>query len=135
VLSFGRVRIWFWPRLPKEKLGLLKTSHDALKKTTQRTKNNTNNKPKPKAEPRAQLSLASRGASTALKIGPSDLVLYSAKVTRAACFPLALVLFGAGFFFLRPFLPLFTKPKTRDANTSANQQPTQQTPTTNGTQP
>ena len=32
------------------------------------------------AEPRAQLSLASREASNMLKIRPSDLVLYSAKV-------------------------------------------------------
>lgn len=38
------------------------------------------------AEPRAQLSLASRQASNALKIIPNDLVLYSAKVGAAlAC--------------------------------------------------
>jgi mRNA degradation ribonuclease J1/J2 len=34
------------------------------------------------AEPRAQLSLASRQASNSLKIIPSDLVLYSAKVGK-----------------------------------------------------
>lgn len=35
------------------------------------------------AEPRAQLSLASRSASERLKISPSDLILYSAKVGSA----------------------------------------------------
>lgn len=35
------------------------------------------------AEPRAQLSLASRSASQNLKISPQDLILYSAKVSRA----------------------------------------------------
>jgi hypothetical protein len=34
------------------------------------------------AEPRAQLSLASRSASQNLKISPQDLILYSAKVSR-----------------------------------------------------
>jgi hypothetical protein len=34
------------------------------------------------AEPRAQLSLASRSASQKLKISPQDLILYSAKVRR-----------------------------------------------------
>lgn len=35
------------------------------------------------AEPRAQLSLASRSASQNLKISPQDLILYSAKVSTA----------------------------------------------------
>lgn len=35
------------------------------------------------AEPRAQLSLASRSASQNLKISPQDLILYSAKVGGA----------------------------------------------------
>ena len=34
----------------------------------------------PQAEPRAALSLAAREQSHSLKLGPSDLVLYSAKV-------------------------------------------------------
>lgn len=35
----------------------------------------------PQAEPRAALSLASRGASPLLRLDPSDLILYSAKVS------------------------------------------------------
>lgn len=43
------------------------------------------------AEPRAQLSLASRRASNSLKILPSDLVLYSAKVGLVVCMRLGAV--------------------------------------------
>lgn len=35
------------------------------------------------AEPRAALSLASRGASPILRLDPSDLILYSAKASTA----------------------------------------------------
>ncbi len=38
------------------------------------------------AEPRAALSLASRGASPLLRLDPSDLILYSAKVSAFCAF-------------------------------------------------
>lgn len=50
----------------------------------------------PQAEPRAQLSLASRSASNNLKISPQDLILYSAKVRRNTAPAAALAIAPSG---------------------------------------